>query len=368
MDHLTCSCKARRSIRSSVRQKLLRHSNFACSICGKIPIVYHHIEKWSKKFSNDEKYIIPICSECHADIHGSGRSIYTKKELYNYKISPVKPKFLKKKYKLKRKQDYSFFIGSNFVASGKRATLFQFSGNPLAIVDTSSGNLQLSILSSLENGKVKYLIRDNELVIDTKNIWRMKFSGPKLKIWKQTGNKKIIFIDLWIKPNVIVIKEMNTEFNGKLFRVYKLRTPQERQLKKIDSLVKECEKYYHKASTQIDKQPQIAIPFRGFDVDKQIKDLQKDRLKHELERKPMDALSQNFKWDWNYCWHVLDRMLEKSPVFRKEKKTTFNSSEQLIEISKKIERLKGKYKQEFDELQDIVIQYDGIILSENIAL
>ena len=70
MDHLTCSRKAREHIKSNIRQELANYSNFACSVCGKIPIVFHHIEEWSKKFSNDKKYLIPICDECHKHIHG----------------------------------------------------------------------------------------------------------------------------------------------------------------------------------------------------------------------------------------------------------------------------------------------------------
>lgn len=77
--------RVRIPIKENVRQKLLKASNFSCSICGKIPVVIHHIEEYAKNLSNEEKYLMPICRECHDKIHGKGGSIFSKKELYQYK-------------------------------------------------------------------------------------------------------------------------------------------------------------------------------------------------------------------------------------------------------------------------------------------
>ena len=66
-------------------------SNFAYSICGNIPIVYHHIEEWSKHESSDEKYLIAISDKCRRGIYGEGGVLFSKEELYYYKENPKKP-------------------------------------------------------------------------------------------------------------------------------------------------------------------------------------------------------------------------------------------------------------------------------------
>jgi hypothetical protein len=125
----TCSREARERIKSDIRLRLAQHSNFACSICGGIPIVFHHIQEWSKSFSNDEQILIPICDRCHRGIHGEGGgNMFSKKELYEYKANPKRPRILADKLPLERKQGYSFFIGCNFIANGEKVSLFKLRG------------------------------------------------------------------------------------------------------------------------------------------------------------------------------------------------------------------------------------------------
>lgn len=310
MKHSACSHKAREHIKTERRWELARHSNFACSICGNIPIVFHHIEEWSKTSSNDEQFLIPICVVCHQHIHGEGGPMYSKAELYEYKATPERPSVLTHRLPLKRKTGYSFFIGSNFVADGEKVSLFRFSDEHcLTSIDTSSGNLRLSILAAIQDDEAVYLIKDNELLIDSQEIWDMRYSGTSLKIWKMADDRKITFIDLTITPDVIIIRRMNTSFNGKPFRVRKLRAPQQRQVDKIATRVKQYEDLYHDMSAEIDGHPRTGYVFDGMDIDAIIRQTQKDRLKGRLERDLEYRFCDGFKWDHQYYRWVLDGVL-----------------------------------------------------------
>ncbi len=365
MTYQDCSNKVRESIKEDVKQNLLRWSNFSCSICGDIPVVFHHIEEWAKTHSNEEKYIMPICDTCHRSIHGEGGPIYSKAELYKYKLNPKKPEFLKYKYSLENKPNYSFFVGSNFIANGEKATLIKIGEFPLTVIDTSSGVLRLSILSGVKNNIPFYLIKNNELVVDTHDIWKMKFSIPILKIWKMVGDKKIVFINITIKSDIIIIREMNTEFNGKSFFIHKPPTPHKRQIKEVDSLVKAGEKYFRNASKLIDKQTKTEGIVNGVNIDELIKKNRKDKLKKDIEFKLRDIIKKQFKLDFYSSYFILDKALKKSNIFRRRKDDFLNHAN---ELSKTIDKIKKKYKKEFEELDGTVVNYNGMILSNNYSI
>jgi len=160
---------------------------------------------------------------------------------------------------------------------------------------------------------------------------------------------------------------MNSEFNGQPFRVYKIRKPQKRQMEKILHWVGNCEKDYLQISAQIDKRPRVAKPFKGFDVDKQIKQIHKDNLKRDIERYLDNLLEKNFKWDWYYRNHVLDEILQQSPIFSRKNKH-FSRSPELTAMFKKVDRLKKKYEKEFKELQGIVVEKQGLIITGSMVL
>jgi hypothetical protein len=369
MKHSACSHKAREYIGIERRRELARHSGFACSICGNIPIVFHHIEEWSKRFSHDERYLIPICVMCHQHIHGTGGPIYSKQELYAYKATPRKPKILRHRLHLDRKTGYSFFIGENFIANGEKASFFKFSDEHcLTSIDTSSGNLSLSILAALQNDNPIYLIKDNELLIDSQAVWDMRYSGSSLKIWKLVDGKKVIFIDLIIKPDVIIIRRMNTSFNGKPFRIRKLRAPQRRQVEKIVSRVRQYEKLYHEMSAKIDGLPRTGHVFNGMDMDTIIAQTRKDMVKAHLKQNLRHGFSREFNWDPFYFEWVLDDVLRKSPVFRRDTSSPANLPMELRRMEEAVAAIKTKYQKEFQEMGNVVAEYAGGIWLGNFSV
>lgn len=363
MNSRECSQKIRERIPIDVRRKIAKSSNFSCAICGKIPIVYHHIEKWSKKHSNDENYLIAICDLCHKGIHGEGGTLFSKKELYDYKFNPKNPLILKDKLPLDRKRNYSFFIGNNFITDGKKANLIKFpGGHPLISIDTNDEILKLSVLAGIKNAEKSYLIKDNEIMIDREGIWDMIYTRNSLKIWKFFNNKRIKFIDLFFLPEVIIIKEMETNFNGIPFRIFKFRSPRKHQLNKIINKVKEYEEFYIIQSREINNLPQVYGIHNGINYDKEIRNVQKNILKINLEQDLRDNFFKNFKWKREYYERILSKILMESSIFNKNNR----SHKDLYQP--KVNQIIEKYSKEFSKLKDIIVKYDGIIIDGAICL
>ena len=364
-----CSRKAREHISSNVRQQLALDSNFACSICGKIPIVFHHIEEWSKKYSNDYDVLIPVCDLCHRGIHGEGGSLFSKSELYECKRNPKRPSILKDRLPLDRKRSFSFFVGSNFIAYGSKANLFRFpDGNHLTSIDISDGNLRLSILQKIADGKEFYLIKENELMIDPVDIWDMRYSRNSLRIWKITDGRKRIFIDLIIKPELIVIKRMETTFNGQPFRIYKLRTPHRKKVARLQEIIQFYEAKYKEVSEQIDLLPADYENHNGLDIDSFIKQTQKDIIRMRFEQAILHDHYKEFKWDWSYYSWVVDKLFKNSEIFRLRQSIPTPVPTEYEQISMHISKIKETYSKDFDELEDTVAEYGRMRFSGSIII
>lgn len=352
-------------MRADIRCSLAQHSRFACSVCGAIPIVFHHIEEWSKRFSNDAEYMIPICDKCHRRIHGHGGTVFSKDELYQHKTTPKRPEILKDTLPLGAKKHYSFFVGSNFIADGERGSLFRLpGGHSLMSIDTTLGTLGLSVIVGLGSGMPVYLIKQNELLISTDDIWDMRYSGSALKIWRIAGGRKSVFVDLAIEPDVIIMREMNTSFNGKPFRIRKLRAPQRRSVKKIENQVKEYEEIYYELSKRIDGQPRVGGVYDGIDIDALVREPDRDRVKRRLEQDLYHRFCKEFTWDWVYYQWVLDGVLKHSSVFGKSEPEIVAPEFRALEH--KIGNIKARYSQQFAALGDVVVEYNGIVFQENI--
>lgn len=366
----SCSRRAREHIRANLKHQLALNSNFSCSICGKIPIVFHHIEEWSKKYSNDYDVLIPICDLCHRGIHGEGGNLFSKSELYEYKRNPKRPSILKDKLPFDRKKQFSFFVGSNFIANGSKANLIRFhDGNHLTSIDISDGNLKLSILQKIVDGEKIYLIKENELMVDPTNIWDMRYSRNSLKIWKITDGRKRILIDLIIRPDLIVIKRMETTFNGKPFRIYKLRAPHRKKVLKLRKIIHFYEAKYKELSEQIDALPREHEIHNGWgDIDAFIKQSRKHIIKTRFEQTILYDHHKEFKWDWPYYIGVVYKLFKDSDIFRLEHRIPKPLPKEHERIYLRIAKIKEAYAKDFNELKDTVVEYGGMNFSGNIMI
>ncbi len=287
--------------------------------------------------------------------------MFSKNELYEYKANPNRPLILLDKLPLEKKKTYSFFVGSNLMADGTKASLFKFPENHhLVSIDTSTGLLKLNILAGIDDGQATYLIQENELMIDTQDIWDMQYSRSSLKIWKIISGKKGIFIDFIIKPDIIIIKRMKTTFDGRPFRIYKPRKPQQRQIDKIIATVKECERFYYSKAAEIDNQPRVYEgSFNGMDINESIKIHNKNTVKIRIEQYLRYEYCNEFRWPWTYYQLVLNQVLNKSLIFKQNRDKPVNHSTELRLFNEKIAAIKEKYKNEFEEVRGTVTEYNG---------
>lgn len=369
MNHSQCSRTARERIRSDIRREIGKSSRFACCICGDIPIVIHHIEEWANKKSNDKRYLIAICDKCHRRIHGKGGNLYSKPDLYRYKAAPKRPNLLKDKLPLERQRGYSFFVGSNFIKDGEIAWLIKLSDkHKLITIDTSNGLLKLSILSGMNQGEPTYLIKENELMIEADDIWDMHYSGNSLKIWRTIQGKKSIFIDMSLYSDVIIIKRMQTTFNGVPFRIYKHRSLQKRQIDKISKKVKECEELYNKLSQQIDQIPEQYGVHDGVDYDAEIKNAEKTILKSKITGWLSREFYKTFNLGWVRYQLILDEILRESQILKIDFDKEIDLPEGMQMFNERIRKIREKYTKEFDSLKNIVIEYGGMTYKENMLI
>ncbi len=365
----TCAKKSRDNISSNVKQKLLQKSCFSCSICGKIPIVFHHIEEWAKGHSNDINLLIPICDSCHRGIHGEGGNLFSKDELYEYKKNPKSPSILKDKLPLERKKNFSFFVGSNFIENGNKANLIGFpDGSHLTSINISDGNLKLSILEKIVDNERFYLIKENELMIDPSDIWDFRYSRNFLKIWKIIDGKKKIFIELIFRPELIVIKRMETTFNGKPFRIYKPRAPHKAKVLKLKKIIEDYESKYRAISKQVDMIPKEYGTYKGIDIDTFIKQTRKDIIKSQFERAILYEHKKEFRWDWPKYYEVVQKLFKDSEVFRPKERMTTSLPKEYKRIDRHIFEIKKKYSSDFDELEGTKVEYGGFIFDGTIMI
>jgi hypothetical protein len=197
-------------------------------------------------------------------------------------------------------------------------------------------------------------------MIDPADVWDMRYSRNSLKIWKITDGKKRIFIDLVIKPELIVIKRMETKFNGQLFRIYKHRAPHPTKILKLKEIVRFYEDKYNEFSKQIDELPREYENYKGLDIDGFIKQSQKDIIKTRFEQAILYDHQKEFKWDWPYYVKVVHKLFKDSEIFRSRFNFQTHLPKEHEKINLHIFKIREKYSKDFDVLQGIVVEYGGM--------
>ncbi|MCK4825405.1 hypothetical protein KA005_57185, partial [bacterium] len=212
-------------------------------------------------------------------------------------------------------------------------------------------------------------IKENELMMDTSDMWDMRYSGNSIKIWRMSDGKKRIFIELIIGSELIVIKRMETIFNGKPFRIYKPRAPHKAKVLKLERIVRFYEGKYKDLSEQIDALPRENENHNDWgDMDAFVKQSQKDIIRTRFEQAILYDHQKEFKWNWPYYSGVVYKLFNDSEIFGSSPKNRTHLSKEDEKILLHISKIKEKYGKDFDELDDIVVEYGGVSFSGNIMI
>ena len=223
-------------------------------------------------------------------------------------------------------------------------------------------------MGKIVDGEKFYLIKDNELMIDPIDMWDMQYSRNSLKIWKSTNGRKKIFIDLIIRPELIVIKRMETEFNGLPFRIYKPRAPHRKKVLKLKKIIDAYESKYKEISEQIDMLPKQHGSYKGLDIDTFIKQSRKDIIKAQFEQAILYDHQKEFKWDWPKYFGVVHKLFKDSEVFSAKERMPTSLPKEYERINMHISEIKKKYSSDFNELEGTIAEYGGFIFNGTIMI
>lgn len=188
----------------SMRRQLRKEVNFACPICGSIPLQCHHI---LSRCVNNPSHMIMLCGRCHDNVTKGGiteEELYELKErLKSVKRTPVRGKLA---------------VGTNVTIVKLGGTFFENFPIPLMVDDVplikigvSSGNVLFSAFFFGPKDELIAKVEENEWIIleevkDIDRIWNIKQEEKKLKIlYKPRGHNIGLEISSFNELDVIEI-------------------------------------------------------------------------------------------------------------------------------------------------------------------
>jgi hypothetical protein len=129
----------------------------------------------------------------------------------------------------------------------------------------------------------------------------------------------------------------------------------------------EYEELYHEISAGIDKRPPKIGVHRGMDFDLLVAALDKDQVRSQMEQELKHGFFREFRWDWPYYQWVLDKVLAQSAAFGTPRSPAHLPPE-FQKFEQVVARAKAKHQREFEDLQDVIVEYDGTLWSGNISM
>jgi hypothetical protein len=162
---------------------------------------------------------------------------------------------------------------------------------------------------------------------------------------------------------------METTFNRKPFRIYKLRAPHHKKVLKLIEIIHSYEAKYKELLEQIDALPrEHEIHNDWGDIDAFIKQSRKQTIKRRMEQAILYDHHKEFNWDWPYYIGVVYKQFKDSDIFRSKHSIPKDLPKEYERFYTHIAKIKETYSKDFDELEDTVVEYGGMILSGNIMI
>ncbi|MCP9481663.1 HNH endonuclease [Shimia sp. CNT1-13L.2] len=168
-----------RYIPLGVRRQLRQEACFGCASCGNPILEYHHIIPWSEKKHNDPDHMVALCGTCHTKFGKLRRN-----RAYELKENP----FNRIKGKIygelgTDKAVTKLRVGSTTFEN--TPTVFSFFEAPLIQFRIEDGQLLLSAYIPAEDMWPSILIKDNDLLVNTENMWDVSFATNVLTVQKK---------------------------------------------------------------------------------------------------------------------------------------------------------------------------------------
>ena len=154
-----------------------------------------------------------------------------------------------------------------------------------------------------------------------------------------------------------------------MVRIYKPRVPHRAKVLKLKEIIRCYEDKYKELSEQVDALPrEHEIHHDWGDIDALIKQSQKDIIRIRFEQAILYDHQKEFKWNWPYYFGVVDKLFKDSEIFGSSPKFQPHIPEGFEKMLSHISNIKEAYCKDFEELEDIVVEYGGRVFSGNIMI
>lgn len=176
----------RTPISEEMRRQLRREANFACAICGSIPISLHHIIPVAEKPHNDPEHMIYLCRNCHEN---ADRNAITREELYEIKrrLMDNKHGVIRGKLSVNTNNIPIIKLGSAFFENFHIPLMIDTT--PVIEIGVSCGNVLINASFYGPDDELIAKIRENEWIVFPEGIkdikgrfWDIQHREKKLKI------------------------------------------------------------------------------------------------------------------------------------------------------------------------------------------
>lgn len=170
-----------RYIPAPTRRVLRQEVNFCCPLCGCPVLEYHHIIPWHISNTHQIDDMIALCPNCHAK---ADNGAYDTKYLCKLKAAGFDTPGWKDTVRFDS-DVFTVKVGSVNLTNMNRNhnVLLEMHGEPmLAITRRQESNI---ILNTCFYNWVDYphvAIKNNELIIDTHQLWDIEYNGKKLTL------------------------------------------------------------------------------------------------------------------------------------------------------------------------------------------
>lgn len=188
-------------IKPEMERVVRKEAYYGCVRCGCPVIHIHHIEPWHIVKKHEKENLVPLCPNCHSDVH---LGLYPKSMLIEDKKNPYnkKTRCVQKAFFLENYENFSLYMGGNRFQR-VRNVLKVCGANIIYFNIDEKGRPLLNAIFFDEKGNLVAMIIDNiwkTFISD--DMWDVSFSGGKLKI-NMKRNK--VFLELITKGNEVTI-------------------------------------------------------------------------------------------------------------------------------------------------------------------
>ena len=206
----------KRYIAAPIRRALRQEVNFCCPLCGCPVLEYHHIIPWCESNNHKINDMIALCPNCHAK---ADNGAYDRKYLCKLKSAGFDTPGWKDTIRFDS-DIFTVRVGSVNLTNMNRNNnvLLEMHGESmLAISRRLESNIILNTCFYNWANYPQVAIKNNELTIDTHQLWDIEYNGRDLTIRKKSQeillNASFNSEGIWFKKGMYRVGTSTVNFD-----------------------------------------------------------------------------------------------------------------------------------------------------------